>query len=310
MRLSWQQLIRKKLQGRSKFYSVGIAFSAEGISLCGLKKEPRGLRWELDAGLSHTNWQAQLATFVKNYELSGAPCHVALTSHHYQVLQIDRPDVPDAEVHDALAWQVQQLLPSNQEYAYDFAEQPVQVSGQNKVIVVAIPKKDIQAISEGIFEADLDLRSIIIEETAAVELTPYSDEATLTLVQEHGEEIVLNIVKDGRLYFSRRLKGFENLGTYSMEELEMGIIDTLCVQLQRSMDFFESQLRQAPVQQILIKLDTSLPLTIINGIQDAMDINTAEFVPALSCAQHLDFKMASFSCLGAAYSPFALANSK
>ena len=36
----------------------------------------------------------------------------------------------------------------------------------------------------------------------------------------------------------------------------MGVSESMSVELQRSMDFFESQLRQAPVKKILLHLDT------------------------------------------------------
>jgi MSHA biogenesis protein MshI len=120
-------------------------------------------------------------------------------------------------------------------------------------------------------------------------------------VQEHGEEIVLNIVKNDQLYFTRRLKGFENLGSYSEKELSMGITESLCVQIQRSMDYFESQLRQPPVRKVLLKLDTTLAEQLASQIQESMGLPVNAFEPEIMCGSSFNFKMASFSCLGAAY---------
>ena len=83
---------------------------------------------------------------------------------------------------------------------------------------------------------------------------PSMESATVLLTQEAGEEVVLNVVKDGNLYSSRRLKGFENIGSFSQEELEMGLLDNLGVQIQRSMDHFESQLRQPPIRCLILAL--------------------------------------------------------
>ena len=90
-----------------------------------------------------------------------------------------------------------------------------------------------------------------------------TDEAVVTLTQEAGEEIILNIVKDGHLYISRRLKGFENLAAFSAEELRMGVLDGLCIQIQRSMDFFESQLRQPPVRKVVLHIKLQQPEIIV-----------------------------------------------
>jgi len=301
MRLSWRQLVKSKLKGKSSYFSIGIAFSGESVLLCALQKKGDELQWVLDASFSHSNWQGQLADYVQRHKLANTDCYVSLTSHWYQLLQIEKPKVPDEEVYAALGWPLKDLLPPNTEYVYDYLNPPAQVAGQSKLSVVAIPHKDITNISKGIYDADLTLKIISIEETATVELTPKSDDAVMSLVQEHGEEIVLNIVKNNELYFTRRLKGFENLGSYSENELSMGITESLCVQIQRSMDYFESQLRQSPVRKVLLKLDTALAEQLASQIQENMGLPVCPFEPEISCGSGFNFKMASFSCLGAAY---------
>lgn len=301
MRLSWRQLVKSKLKGKSSYFSIGIAFSGESVLLCALQKKGDELQWVLDASFSHSNWQGQLADYVQRHKLANTDCYVSLTSHWYQLLQIEKPKVPEDEVYSALGWPLKDLLPPNTEYVYDYLNPPAQVAGQSKLSVVAIPHKDITNISKGIYDADLTLKIISIEETATVELTPKSDDAVMSLVQEHGEEIVLNIVKNNELYFTRRLKGFENLGSYSENELSMGITESLCVQIQRSMDYFESQLRQSPVRKVLLKLDTALAEQLATQIQENMGLPVCPFEPEISCGSGFNFKMASFSCLGAAY---------
>jgi MSHA biogenesis protein MshI len=306
MRLSWRQLIKSKLRGKSSYFSIGIAFSGESVLLCALQKQDDELQWVLDASFSHSNWQGQLADYIQRHKLANTDCYVSLTSHWYQLLQVEKPKVPASEVYAALGWPLKDLLPPNTEYVYDYLTPPMQVAGQSKLSVVAIPHKDINDISKGIYDADLTLKSIMIEETATVELTPTSDDALITLVQEHGEEIVLNIVKNNQLYFTRRLRGFENLGSYSEKELSMGITESLCVQIQRSMDYFESQLRQPPVRQLLLKLDTVLAEQLASQIQESMGLTVSAFEPEIICGSGFNFKMASFSCLGAAYAKQSL----
>ncbi len=301
MRLSWRQLVKSKLKGKSPYFSIGIAFSGESVLLCALQKKDDELQWVLDASFSHSNWQGQLADYVQRHKLANTDCYVSLTSYWYQLLQVEKPKVPEEEVYAALAWPLKDLLPPNTEYVYDYQNPPAQVAGQSKLSVVAIPHKDITNISKGVYDAELTLKTISIEETATVELTPKSDDAVMSLVQEHSEEIVLNIVKNNQLYFTRRLKGFENLGSYSEKELSMGITESLCVQIQRSMDYFESQLRQSPVRKVLLKLDTALAEQLASQIQDNMGLPVCPFEPEIRCGSGFNFKMASFSCLGAAY---------
>jgi len=301
MRISWKQYLKQKFRKPSAFYSVGIAFTAEQVLLCALKKTDAGIEWVLDASFTHQNWAKGLIDYVKAHRLQGTPCYFTLSSHWYKVHQIQKPDVDEAELKDALKWPLQEAVGSNVDLVYDYADMPVQVAGQNKAMVVAIPRKELEKISQAIFEADLVLESITVEELATIELLEDSSDAVITLVQEVGEDIVLSIVKNKELYFSSRLKGFENIGSFTQSELDMGLTDSLTVQIQRSMDFFESQLRQAPVKSILVKLDTPHMAYICKVIAESMGVSCEIMKPNLKCAEQLNFKMASFSCLGGAF---------
>lgn len=308
MQISWKEFIRRKFLKSSEYDSIGLAFTAEQVLACVFKRSGDDIVWELDASFSHQTWQESLKEFVSEHKLQGTPCHFALTSHWYKLHQIDRPNVADDDLVDAIKWPLQEATGGQQALVYDFVELPAQVTGQNKILVVAISEAEMQKLNKAIFDADLIMKSVTVEEFAVNKLLPNSDDAVITLVQEHGEEVVLNIVKNSVLYFSRRLKGFENIGSYSPQELDMGIADSLCVQIQRSMDFFESQLRQAPVKRILLKLDTPHEDHLKNAVSSAMGISCESFIPSISLNPDFNFKMASFSCLGAGYSEFVILN--
>lgn len=310
MRISLKQYLQTKFRKPSSYYSVGIAFTAEQVLLCALKKTDEGIAWVLDASFTHQTWASGLAKYVKKHELEGTPCYFTLSAHWYKIHQIERPDVADDELISALKWPMQELLGSATEMVYDYAELPIQVAGQNKIMVVAISKSEIEKLTRTIYDADLILEGISVEEFATLELTPSSQEAVITLVQEHGEDVLLNIVRGKQLYFSRRLTGFENIASFSEAELDMGITDSLTVQIQRSMDYFESQLRQAPVKRILLKLDTPNVHHVCNSIAEAMGMPCETLDPEIKCADNLNFQMASFSCLGAAYTKAVLAQIK
>lgn len=301
MRIGWKQFIKQKFRRPSAYASVGIAFTAEQVLLCALKRTNDNYVWELDASFTHNGWQTSLAKYVQENSLAGTPCHFALSSHWYRIHQIDRPNVNDDELFDAIQWPLQEITGTDKPIVYDYAEMPVQVSGQNKLLTIAVAKEEVEKLTSVIFNADLDLKSITVEELATNHLVAIQDEPIITLVQEHGEVVVLNIVKNNTLYFSRRLKGFENIGGFSEKELEMGITDSMCVQIQRSMDFFESQLRQAPIRRILLKLDSPHIPFLCEQISGAMGVTCESFKPNIECPEHLNFRMASFSCLGAAY---------
>lgn len=304
MRLSLRQYISKKITASKKSSVIGLSLGLEGVSLSVLENKKGSITCIEQTEFGYQDWDKALSEYVKTHKLTWARCFVALTSHHYQLLHLDKPNVPTDELITALEWPIKELLNPNEDYVCDYIEYPVQVSGQNKIAVVAMPKKEVKKISEVLFEAKLDLQKISVEEFALVPLLPNQSEPILSLSQESGEEIILNIVRDHKLYFSRRIKGFENLGSYSIRELEMGLVDNLCVQIQRSMDFFESQLRQAPVRQILINLDTRLQQDVANLISKTMDIKVGIFEPDCEANKDISLQQSSYTSLGAVFEYF------
>jgi MSHA biogenesis protein MshI len=301
MRIGWKQFLKQKMRKASSYHSIGIAFTADQVMLCAFTLQKGQLIWELDASFSHHNWQKSLSEYIEQHHLQGTPSYLALSSHWYRIHQIDKPSVNEDELLNALQWPLRDTIGTDKALVYDYADLPVQVSGQNKVMAVAVAREEIEKFSRAIFEANLNLQSISVEELVTPHLVGNKKEPIITLVQELGEVVVLSIVKNNQLYFTRRITGFENIGEYTEDELEMGITDSLCVQIQRSMDFFESQLRQAPIRQILIKLDSPHTTFLCASIAGAMGLSCMPFEPEISCNHELNFKMASFSCLGAAY---------
>lgn len=301
MRIGLKQFLKQKLRKSSSYHAVGIAFTADQVLLCALRESKGEYTWALDASFSHQSWQEKLPDYVKKQGLAGAPCFFAMSSHWYRIYQVDKPNVKDDELFEALQWPIKEMSGSDKEMVYDYSDMPVQVSGQNKVMAVAVVKEEVEKLTKVIYSADLELKSILVEEFATTHLVPDLDEPVITLVQEHGEVVVLNIIKNNQLYFTRRLKGFENIGEFSEVELDMGITESICVQIQRSMDFFESQLRQAPIKRILLKLDSPYMGFLATRIADNMGVTCEAFEPNIACAEGFNFKMASFSCLGAAY---------
>lgn len=279
MRIGWRSYLKQKFRKKSAYQAVGVAVSLDTVTFCALKRNGQRVQVAFEETVSFGQWAEHLDKWVAQHGLAGTPTYAAFSIHWYQILQIDRPAVEAEEITSALSWSVKELTGSDKEMIIDYTDLPVPLAGNAKINVFALPKEDVESLSKAIFEANLDLKQITVEEIATNELLPVQNDAVLSLVQEAGEEICLNIIKDGQLYLSRRLKGFENLGSFSEDELQMGIGESLSVQIQRSMDFYESQLRQAPVRQIVMRLDTPHKQALAMQIEQVVSAKVMDLVP-------------------------------
>ena len=300
MKIGWLEFLRRYLRKPSEYHVIGIELGVAELYISTFQKKGGELLWVKQDSLPMEGWQKHLKNYVAQESLTNTACNLVLSIAKYQMLQLDKPAVAESELHQALQWSVKEQFPSENELIFDFFDHPASLANAPKINVVALEKNEIQNICEGILQAGLELNSIDIEELATCNLVPASEDAVITLFQESGDQICLNIVKQNNLYFSRRLRGYENLSSFSVEELQMGVSDTLSVEIQRSMDYFESQLRQAPVKKIYLAMDSPHQDALAELVKQLTFMPVEVFKPNIKQPQEKAISAASFACLGAA----------
>jgi MSHA biogenesis protein MshI len=301
MQIGWREFIKGRFKKTSKFHSVGIEIGVNNFHISTLKKIKGKLNWVKQHSAPIENWQTTLKTYVETNNLINTQCNIALSISKYQLLRLDRPAVEDAELIQALQWTVKEQLLSDDEVVIDYFDPPASATSSiKKLNVVAVSKRDVIEIRDGVLKAGLALNVIGVEELAICNLLTPSDDAVITLKQEEGGQLSLNIVKRNQLFFSRRLQGYENLANFSQEELKMGVVDSLSLEIQRSMDYFESQLRQAPVKKVYISLDTIHQDPLANMIKQVIFISVEKFIPDVVTEDSMPITPSSFASLGAA----------
>ncbi len=193
-----------------------------------------------------------LASLQNKQQLSGG-CHLILSSKQNQIVQLDKPSVPDTEINAALKWQIKDLVTiAPEDMIVDYFDGPKLAGGGEKINVVCAVKSELQPYVEQLNKSELTIKSITIEEFAFASLLPVQDDACLMICQQPNEDMLLIIVKQGKLYFQRRLRGMAQIAQKNEDELNMGTIDSLSLEIQRSTDYFERQLKQAPIRSIEI----------------------------------------------------------
>ncbi len=256
MQSGWKQFLKRRFASASEYQCLGIHYCRKGLSISVFKAHGDRSVWVMQHFIPVENWQSELESWVKQNKLTKTPTYLFLSTDHYELVQVDKPTVADEEIAQALRWSVQDLVALEGDLAVDYFEVPAQPTGANKINVVVSQAQDIKNLSEGIVNSELTLRQISVAELAACDLLYGQEEPCVSITQEAGQDVCLSIVKDGQLYFSRRLRGYDNIKSFSPDELRMGSIDNLTLEVQRSMDYFESQLRQAAIRKIVVSMES------------------------------------------------------
>lgn len=195
------------------------------------------------------------------------PVQLVLGLSLYQSVLIDRPQLPPEELASGLKFALRELVSlSPSQIIADYYELPAQPAGSDKINVVVADKKQLEPMLASLRDAKLALQGISVVELANARLVTDTIDPVMFLLQRAGEPIVVQIVSEEKLFLSRQVRGFEKLAEYSTDELKMGALDPLSVEMQRSLDYFDSQLRQRPVAAI----KCALPFNPASAVHEAL----------------------------------------
>ncbi|MFB2641148.1 MSHA biogenesis protein MshI [Shewanella bicestrii] len=247
----------KGLFARLAFWRAKQAGSALGVYVCADKlwvyapaTESLAEQW-VSYELQQDLWQQAFAELANAFP--HASLQIVLGSGRYQLLVADKPNVDSDELAQALLWSIKDMvnIPVPQIHL-DYFESPLP---SNKLSVVVVDKEKLRAMVQAISDQGLSVLGISIEELAMTNLFDEDNQARLVVSHHTGQELLLTVVKQGQLYMQRRVRGFTELDKAEVDELNYGLADNLSLEIQRSMDYFESQLRQPPVASIELFAD-------------------------------------------------------
>lgn len=229
---------------------LGIYICADKISVFQAPTAEVGAK-AMTFSFSHHDWDEAFSQVLK--EFAPAKIQLVLAADFYQLLLVDKPNVQDDELNAALLWSVKDI--ANQAVSdihLDYFESSKQTT--NKVNVVVTEKSLLSALLLAAKSAGFHTLGVSIEEMAMSNLFNDS-QARLVLSHREGQELLLTVVRGGEVFMQRRVRGFLQIDKVSAEDLAYGVADNLSLEIQRSMDYFESHLREAPVSSIELVMD-------------------------------------------------------
>ncbi len=190
-----------------------------------------------------------LSERIEALELKNLPCTVVMPLGSYQLFLVEAPKVQPHELGEAIRWKVKDLINyAIEEAAVDAFLLPEDISsGGNRMAYAVVVKKDyVRFLVDAVQNAGLELDAIDIAELSLYNLLSLGREEeelarSVALVSFHQGMGSLHVYKAGNLYLSRQFKLDYNAGL--LDDLPA---EALVLELQRSLDYYERQMRQVP----------------------------------------------------------------
>lgn len=222
--------------------TISIFLSMHKVAIC-IEKEGQS---ELVAGeliKSDADWPAVINKMVSEHHLQGFHASVVIGKDFYQTFDIDKPKLEEKELLATLPFSIKDLvMESIFDLVVDYYDKPAQVRKNDQITVVCIPKSCVIGLRDMLDDHELKLVAITTEEMAICQLFEHSEEANL-LISQQEKELVLSVIKNGQLYFSLRIRGYNDLLPLPLEGIDNPLVDGLSLEIQRALDYINSQLR-------------------------------------------------------------------
>lgn len=205
-----------------------------------------------------SNGQARevVTALVDSMGLNGARCNYVLSPRDYNLYLIEAPAVEDSELRSAVRWKIKDLLDMPvEDAAIDIFPVPEDAfHGRAKMLyAVATPKSRIEAIIDLVARVDLKLDSIDVPELAIRNITQQflDDTNGLAFIDLRKTGSTMNLSRNGQLYLTRRISTQLDVDVMSSLDWESQR-DRLVLEVQRSLDYYESQMGQTPISRLVM----------------------------------------------------------
>lgn len=228
-----------------------------------------------------------LGRLASDYGLKRAPCTTILALSEYSLLLTEAPEVPPDELRAAIRWRVKDLIDFHiNDAALDVFDVPGErvVGRARPLYAVAARSAAIQKRVDLLDAANINLQVIDIPELAQrnlAELLP-EDAVGVALLSFSANGGLLTITKQGELYLSRNLDvGLEAL---SHGGEAAAYFDRIVLEVQRSLDYYDSHFRQPPVAGLVLA-PTPDPIA---GLDDHLRANLNVGVSVMNLGQLIE----------------------
>ncbi|RMG53101.1 MAG: hypothetical protein D6717_11425 [Gammaproteobacteria bacterium] len=266
--------------------ALGVQFDGERVALAGLSAGPGAPRLLAAALVEESQGEEAVQARLRSAGLRRAPVTLCLAPGEYELVNMERPPVPEEELVEAVRWKVGDLLPwPVEEAVIDVFVIPGldrHARAADWVFVVAARRHLIEDRLQRAEALGLRPRFVDIPEFALRNLdarlgNPQQSVAHL-LVRE--QDSLLCVTRGDVLFFSRDIMhGAQDLAVPTQGELALAndAGEAIVLEVQRSLDYFDSHFGQPPVARLLV----SPPGERLDGLRNALATGLGLAVEAL-----------------------------
>ncbi len=200
--------------------------------------------WDFLPASGEQEQRQALTDWVNRNRLGKSRCHCLMARHDVQILQLERPPVEESELIEAVKWKIKDLISFDVEEAvievFELPPMPKNPRRQINAIVSSEPvvRRYIERIADSGLKLEvLDVQELVLRNLRRV--MEFAEGRSLALLDFLDHDGLLTLYHGKDLYVARDFK----IGLSDIESAgddSEALYDQVLLELQRSMDYFES----------------------------------------------------------------------
>jgi MSHA biogenesis protein MshI len=275
---------------------TGVACTAEGFAIATVSRSSgSGRRLEscVSAAASEAEQTQAIADWLAAEDHQRGAISSVLDAADYELLPVEAPDVLPAEFKAAVRWRLKGVIDFPIEDAvvdvFDMPEQPRR-TGAKMMYVVAARRRAVERQAALLKPAAGRFDVIDIPELALRNLASRLPEAAdgVIFLWLTGKSAQLIVIKQTTLYFARQVHLSGN--DAADPDADLPDVDAIALEVQRSIDYFESQYQQPPPANLIIApgSERSARLALALAEHTSMHVQSLDLTRVLALAPGLD----------------------
>jgi MSHA biogenesis protein MshI len=240
--------------------ALGLEVSPFGVAIAHLSDDSEDGLTKADCGhfegsLEHC--AADLERWINDRSLQQMDLQIVLHPSLYTLYFVDRPDVDDADLAEAVRWKVKDLVetPLKDLVIDAFAVPDDAYRGvQKKVYVVAVQREVLEEQISILKKLSVEIQGVSISELAdrAILKVINDDQAGSALLRLRSATGTINLTDGGDLYLTRNIDSSVLALESATDQNRNQVLDNLLLEVQRCVDFYDSQLGKGSIRKMLV----------------------------------------------------------
>jgi MSHA biogenesis protein MshI len=270
---------------------VGLAFGPTQAAVAVVRRD-RGApvleRCELLPLAADGGAEAQ-SSVIRAAALPRAPISTVLRTEDYQLVLIEAPDVPPAELRAAMRWRLKESIDYRVEDAViDVFDVPAQTrGGQGRMMYAiaarrtAVDRHAAALAGSPTFDV-VDVPELCLRNLAALTPAAAGGVAMLHL----GEKTATIVLVKGRTFYFARQMDLQATLRVAVNDPDARLqVAGVVLELQRSLDYYERHFDQSPITRIVVSPGSARAAMLADDLakESGFEVNTLDLPSLLRC---------------------------